>query len=106
MAGSDADVSPASATTRWNDHAKSVAAVLSTFLIEVLVGTDIFVLIYSVAIGLYLYTDWLTGDKVSSFVAGTTKFAEYSLLIADTFLFLVFILRTTWRATVKLWSLI
>lgn len=67
--------------------------------IHVIVGTFCFLVIVGLAVGLNLLVHLLEGWGVSNFVILVIQGGEYALLGADILLFIVFLVKTTWRAT-------
>ncbi len=72
------------------------------FAVHIIVGTGIFLIIYAPAVGLNLLVKWMVSSDVNWLTVLLVQTAECSLIIADTFLFLVFLVKTTWRAIKKL----
>ena len=78
------------------------APVLWKFAVHIFVGTAIFVLIYLPAVGLNLLVHQLTELKIGSLLIWTLYFAEGCLVIGDTVLYVVFLVKTTWLAAKEL----
>ena len=77
-------------------------APLWEFAVHVVVGTLIFVIIYTPAILLNILVHWMTEFNLDGFVVQVVLGAEYSLIVADSLLFLTFLTKTTWRTAKKL----
>jgi hypothetical protein len=76
--------------------------VLWVFAVHVAIGTLVFVIIVAPAVGLGLLVDWMVARNHNPVVILAVRWAEYALLLADLTLFLVFLVKTTWRAIKKL----
>lgn len=81
---------------------KAAAKVLWEFAVHIFVGTAIFILIYLPAVGLNVFIHWLTELNIGEWLVGVLYFAEACLVVGDTVLYLVFIVKTTWRAAKEL----
>ncbi len=66
-------------------------------MIHITVGTLLFIVIYAPAVGLQLLVGWLASLEISYLLILVVQVAEYILVGADTALFVVFLLKTTWR---------
>lgn len=73
------------------------------FLVQVVVGTLLFVLIAAPAIGLGYLVSWLDALGVARPILWGLMGCEYLLFGADVFLFAVFIVRKAWKGARKLW---
>jgi hypothetical protein len=76
---------------------RSAFRTLWGFLVHVVVGTSLFILLYVPAVGLHFVVGWLASLSVSYPLVFIVQLAEYSLVIADTALFVVFLGKTTLR---------
>jgi hypothetical protein len=75
------------------------------FFIHVVVGTLLFALIGTPAIGLNYLVSWLEKLGVDKFILWGLMGCEYLLFSVDLVLFAVFIVRQAWRGLLKLWQL-
>lgn len=66
------------------------------FLVHALVGTLIFLIIATPAVGLDFLIKWLASQDVSDIIIYGLKGAEYALFFVDLVLFVVFLVRTAW----------
>lgn len=73
------------------------------FLVQIVVGTLLFVLIAAPAIGLDYLVTWLEALGVDRPILWGLTGCEYLLFGADVFLFAVFIVRKAWKGAHKLW---
>lgn len=73
------------------------------FLVQVVVGTTLFVLIAAPAIGLDYLVSWLDALGVTRPILWGLMGCEYLLFGADAFLFAVFIVRKAWKGAQKIW---
>lgn len=80
----------------------SPIAVLWQFFVHVVVGTLLFILIYTPAVGLDRLVHYLTAIDITLALIWIVQFAEYSLVTIDTLLFIVFLAKTAWRSAKKL----
>jgi len=76
---------------------------LLSYLVHVTVGTAIFVLISSAAVGLHFWMEWLISLEISEFIIDGCRWTKYGVFTADLIAFGVFIVRTTWRLIRRLW---
>ena len=68
------------------------------FCMHVIVGTCIFVIIALPAVGLNYFVTWLAGNGVDKPIIYILYIAEYTLLVLDVALFIIFLIRSSWRA--------
>lgn len=83
-------------TSRTTDVRTHVArwVPLWPLFVHVTVGTAIFLIICAPTVGL---VHWLSSFHISQFLIFVLQFAEYTLLIADSILYLLFLAKLTWR---------
>jgi hypothetical protein len=72
------------------------------FAVHVIVGTLLFLIIYAPAVGLNFLVHWMTSKEIDRFVIVVVQGAEYALIIADSALYLAFLIKTTCRGIKKL----
>lgn len=74
------------------------------FALHEIVGCTLFVVVYLPALGLHELVYWLQSLELGSLFIITVEVAEYILLLCDTFLFVVFNLAETVKASRELWK--
>lgn len=72
------------------------------FAVHSLVGTAIFLIVYSPAVALNQIVHWMISLQIDKFLVTSVEYAEYALIVGDTILFLAFLAKTTWRGVKKL----
>jgi len=55
------------------------------------------------AVGISILVHYFSSMGVTVFIIYGLQIAEYLLFVVDLILFIVFVLRTTWRTLIKLW---
>ncbi len=72
-------------------------------LIHFLSGTIVFMVVALLAVGISILVHYFSSMGVTVFIIYGLQIAEYLLFVVDLILFIVFVLRTTWRTLIKLW---
>jgi hypothetical protein len=72
------------------------------FAVHMFVGTAIFAMVYAPTVGLSLAVDWMGEKKINPRIVLVVECAEYALIVADSTMFLAFLVKTTWRGIKKL----
>ena len=67
------------------------------FFVHIAVGTLLFALIFTPAVGLDRLVHALIEINISKYLVWIVQFAEYALVIIDTLLFVIFLLKTAYR---------
>ena len=88
--------------TETAERASGHVRVLWDLLIQVVVGTLLFIVIYAPAVGLDFLVGWLTSLGITKFLIVVVKIAKYSLVVADTVFFLAFLWKTAARTITRL----
>lgn len=73
------------------------------YLVHVVVGTALFLLISSAALGIDLWVRWLRSLDVSRLLIMGCQGAEYAVFIADLFAYGVYLVRATGKLVKEIW---
>jgi len=74
-------------------------------LVHFLTGTFVFAVVALLAVGLSQGIDYLAVKGINPFIIWGLRIAEWLLFVVDLLLFIVFVLRTTYRTMKELWKL-
>ena len=76
--------------------------VLAVYLVHVAIGSLIFVALYVPTVGLHLSARWLRTREVGYLPIVILEVGEYSLILANSVLLIVFLAKTAWRTSKRL----
>lgn len=77
---------------------------LVEFLIQVILGSLLFVIIFAPAVGLNFLVKWLSAQGITSLLVYIVTAAEYILVLIDLAVYVAFLLRTAWRSILRMWK--
>lgn len=101
-ASSAADL-PADAPSSVHQSVSDMLRPLWVYFVHVTIGTALFILISSAAVGLHFWVQWLANLGVTGFLVHGCEWAAYAVFLADLFAYGVYIVRTTRRLVEAVW---
>ena len=75
----------------------SVLVVLWEFLIHIVLGTVTCAVLYLPAVALHVMARWLTDLEMNALLIMLVQFTGYTIVVVNTILLLVFLVRATWH---------
>ena len=75
-----------------------------TFVIEIVVGTLLFFVVGMAAVAVSMFVQWLEAVKVDGSIVKTFGALEYVVLVCDAILFVLFVVKSTWKTAREIWE--